>query len=362
MSTVVVTGCSGYIGQSLMHLLEKDDEVEKVVGIDVVEPQTHPAKLEFRKLDIRDAAIAEAFAGADVVIHLAFVLNPMQDDQLMHEINVGGTRNVLSAIEDSGVARLVYPSSIVAYGARSDNDYPLTEESPLRANPDFNYGEHKLEIERLFSEWRPDHPEVKVTIFRPAIVFGPHVQNFISRTLEGPQILAVSGYSPPLQLIHEDDVAAAFHFAVHNELDGVYNLCADGELSRSEVLEISGKKELALPETVLMPAAKIGWKLGLTEVPSGEVSYLMYRWVMSNEKLTEAGFSPSYSNREALAQTIEANRGWVTLGRWRMRQEEFESAVSKYGRIAGVVVLALTALGLRRRMKKRRARKAASAG
>lgn len=359
---VVVTGISGYVGQALLRLLEKDERVDSVVGLDVAEPQVRSTKLEFHRIDIRDPAIVEFLADADVLVHLAFVLNPMQDEALMRDINIDGTKNVLSAIEKSGLGKLIYPSSISAYGARSDNDYPLTEESPLRANPDFSYGEHKLEIERILAEWRPAHPDVTVTIFRMAMVFGPHVQNFMSRSLESPQILTVKGYSVPLQVIHEDDAADAFHFAISHDLNGPYNLCAGGEVPWSEVLEITGKKEMPIPEQVMFPAAKFGWKVGLTEVPSGEVNYLMYRWVMANEKLSEAGFTPTYSNREAIVQVVEANREFVTLGRWRTRKDDFDARVRMFGGVVNGVIAALVIFVIGRRVKKRRERKALASG
>ncbi len=67
MSTVAITGVSGYIGQQLLGLLEKDDSIEKVIGIDVGEPRARPPKLAFHRLDIRDQSIKELLAGADVL-------------------------------------------------------------------------------------------------------------------------------------------------------------------------------------------------------------------------------------------------------------------------------------------------------
>lgn len=354
MGTVAVTGVSGYIAQRLLHRLEGDDAIDKVIGIDVVEPKTRSKKLDFHNLDIRDPQLGEVISGADTVVHLAFILNPMQDEQLMRDINVEGTRNVLRSVGKHGIKKVIYTSSIVAYGARPDNDYPLTEDSPLRANTDFNYAEHKLEVEHLLRRWKEEHESVILTILRFAIVFGPHVQNFISRTLEAPRVFAVRGYRPPMQFLHEEDAAESLYFALGHDLDGAYNVCPDDEIPFDEILEMAGKKVLALPQSLIFPIAKIGWKMGFLEAPAGEINYLMYPAIMSNEKLGAAGFKFRYSSRDALAEALDANRGWVTVGRWRMPEDVYRSRVDAAKAAAAVLT---AAYALRRIRRRRRARK-----
>ncbi len=355
MTTVAITGVSGYIAQRLLDRLEADDEIERVIGVDIVPPRKKTKKLEFHRLDIRDPQLADAISGSDAVVHLAFVLNPMHDEQLMRDINVEGTRNVLNAVDRSAIPKVVYTSSIVAYGARPDNDYPLTEESPLRANTDFNYAEHKLEVELLMRRWKDAHPDVTLTILRFAIVFGSHVQNFISRTLEAPRIFAVRGYEPPFQFLHEEDAAESLYFAIKHDLDGAYNVCPADELSFEEVLALAGKKTLALPASLIFPIARLGWKLGLLEAPAGEINYLMYPAIMSGEKLRQAGFTTKYSSRDALAEALEANKGWVTLGRWRMPEETYRAQLALARAAAGLLAAAYVV----RKARKARGRRAA---
>ena len=63
----------------------------------------------------------------------------------MRDFNVRGTRNVFESARAAGASKVVYVSSGVAYGAHPDNDVPLTEESPLRANPDFPWADYDIE-------------------------------------------------------------------------------------------------------------------------------------------------------------------------------------------------------------------------
>ncbi len=346
MSVVAVTGIAGYIGRHLLARLEAMPEVTRVIGVDVEEPLGSP-KLEFHQLDVRDARLAKVFVGADIVVHLAFKLDPIRDEDRMRSINVDGTRNVLDAVAATGVRKLVYPSSATVYGARPDNDVPLGEESPVRPNTDFAYAMHKLETERLVEAFRAAHPDVLVTVFRSAVVFGPNVDNFLSRVLEAPRLLTVSGYEPPFQVVHEEDFVDALALAIQRDIPGVYNLAADGWLEHAEVLALSGKKRAAVPEEVAFSMADRLWRSGLSIAPPAELHFVMHPWALDNTKLRAAGWTPKHSNRETLIETVESHRPWVAFGRARVRR-------TTLARGAAVSLGAVAALAVVRRARKDR--------
>ena len=60
---------------------------------------------------------------------------PIPDDALFTRVNVDGTRRVLDAAADAGVRKIVRPSSTAVYGAWANNPVPLTEDAPLRPSP-----------------------------------------------------------------------------------------------------------------------------------------------------------------------------------------------------------------------------------
>lgn len=336
---VAVTGVAGYLGQRLLALMDADPDVDRVIGIDVAEPLLGSPKLDFHQMDVRDVRLAKVLAGADVLAHLAFAFNPMHDEERMRAINVDGMANALESADAAGISKIVYPSSASVYGAHPDNDFPLTEESPLRANPDFSYPAHKLETERLIERFVEAHPDVLVTVLRPAIVFGRHVENFISRMMETPRLLTVQGYEPPLQLVHEDDVATALELAIRKHLPGAYNVAADGWLSAEEVEEISGKRRLEVPETVAFTITDRLWRAHLNFAPPGSLHFVMHPWVVDNAKLKAEGWKPSRGNREILQETIEARRGWVTIGPSRVRKDRLVRAGAILGAAAVLAML-----------------------
>src|SRR5947208_1582900 len=98
--TVAVTGPTGTFGFGLMPLLQADDRVGTIVGIArrPFDPSEHGwSKMEYRRGDVRDEAVLkEAFSGADVVVHLAFLIVG-GNKETTRSINVDGTLNVFRA-------------------------------------------------------------------------------------------------------------------------------------------------------------------------------------------------------------------------------------------------------------------------
>lgn len=339
---VAVTGVSGYLGTRLVEQLDLDDRVERVLGFDIRPPSVRSEKLLYDAVDIRSDALGPRLEGVDVVVHLAFVMDPIKDEREMRDINVNGSVKVFQAAANAGAAKIVYLSSAVVYGAHPNNPLPLTEDDPLRANLDFSYAAHKLEVEYAVREFRSEHPGIVFTVFRPAIVFGRHVDNAWSHMLETPVVFGVRGYSPPLQLVHEDDVADALVFSVFEDLDDAYNLAPGDRLPAERIVEMAGKRRIELDEPRAFSMMDRLWSLGLAEAPPGMLHYVMYPWIVSIEKLTKAGFEPARTGEEALLETLERTRGVLRLGKRRiLRQKLIKGAAAGAG-LAGAALAART--------------------
>ena len=181
----LITGGSGYIGTRLVELLARREDTEKIVIADVVPPKGgYQPKTEFERVDVRDrGAVHSALqrANPDVLVHLAFILNPSHDEGLMYEVDVNGTHNVLEAAAEAGIGQVLVTTSAVAYGAFPDNPDPITEDHPVRGVARFSYARDKTESDRIVQLWALQHPDVITTIVRPCIVFGPNVDNYLVR-------------------------------------------------------------------------------------------------------------------------------------------------------------------------------------
>ena len=163
---------------------------------DLRPPRAFTPKVAYEELDVRDRERARrlvAHERPDVLVHLAFVLNPIHDEHAMYEIDVGGTQNVLEAASAAGTEHVLVTSSTTAYGAFADNPVPLTEDHPVRGVPDFEYARDKAESDRLCQLWGLEHPDRTMTIVRPCIVFGPERRQLHRPHLHRPALLRRPG-------------------------------------------------------------------------------------------------------------------------------------------------------------------------
>ena len=338
--TVAVTGVAGYLGQKVVHKLCSDPDVGKVLGFDVRTPDFSHEKFVFDSIDIREPSLEARLKGIDVVVHLAFVMDPIHDEATMRDINVNGSQNAFRCAGRAGVAKVIYTSSAVAYGAHPDNDFPLSEDSPLRANLDFSYAAHKLEVEYVVKEVQDEFPKLKFVVFRPAIVFGPNVDNAWSHSMELPILFSVQGYKTPLQFVHEDDVASALHFAVTADIEGAYNLAPDDWVEHDEMVSIVDRRRFELPEPVAFALIERLWNMNMAEAPAGMLHYVMHPWVISSKKLQAAGFTFSRNSREVFAETAARLSSFVRLGRRRVKKGDLtKGALAGAGVVAALVTL-----------------------
>ena len=326
--TVAVTGAGGYLAGRLIEQLANDDRIDRVLGFDVRKPDyTHP-KFVFDEIDVRNERIKARFNGVDIVIHLAFIMDPIKDESFMRDVNVHGSQNVMRSAAEAGVKKIIYTSSGVAYGAHPDNEVPLTEESPLRANLDFSYPAHKLEVEYVVKEIRAEFPDITLTVLRPAMVLGPHADSAWSHLFEMPIIFSIKGYAPSFQFVHEDDVTGALAFAVFEDLDGAYNVAPEGWLSQEEVHAIVSRPHVQLSEQRAFGLADRLWNANLAEAPPGMLHYAMHPWVMATEKLAAAGYKAARSNEETLREMVERSQHYVRLGPNRVAKKKLAAGAA----------------------------------
>jgi UDP-glucose 4-epimerase len=308
----LITGGAGYIGSRLVDLLSRREETERIVICDLAPPAAYRPKTEFERVDVRDReAVRRALqsSGADALIHLAFILNPSHDEQLMYDVDVNGAHNVLEAAAAAGTQHVLVASSSTAYGAFPDNPVPLTEEDPVRGVSGFPYARHKTESDRLCQLWAAAHPDRVMTIVRPCIVFGPSVDNYIVRLWTKVPFTADAGHlDTPIQFVHEDDVVEAMSALLLGRHAGAFNVAGDGLMTLRDCAEIVNSPIRRMPLRAYRGLARAMWAARLSEAPPGQIDFALHPWVVSNEKLKDAtGWSPRYTSRETFEVTMRAH-------------------------------------------------------
>ena len=323
--TVAVTGPTGTFGHGLMPLLQADDRIGKVVGIarrpfdPGVEGWT---KMEYRRGDVQDQdALREAFAGADVVVHLAFLIVGGKRETT-RSINVGGTLNAFRAAAAAGAKRFVYASSVAAYGFHRDNPVGMREDWPTRPADKLFYAQEKAELEELLQAEAAKHPDLGLYLLRPPIVLGPHTVGG-KAMLPGPlaplnkhlqsgfRRLPVPIVAPvpdiPLQFIHEDDVGTALlQCVVAAGPPGAYNIAGDGVVS---VVDIARELRIFPVKLPARPVHAIARGLSRLPLPTvGEwVEAASHPAIMDTSRAKDVlGWQPRYTGLQALQATLDA--------------------------------------------------------
>lgn len=330
MLTVAVTGPTGEIGKAFISALERAPEVEQVIGM-ARRPFDLGAqgweKTEYRRGDILDREAVEALvAEADVVVHLAFVIVAGRGES--REINLTGSRNVFEAAASAGVRRLVYTSSVAAYGFHRSLPSLLTEDEPVRGTARHPYSADKAEVEAELSA-ALEGTATDAYVFRPCIVAGPKAPLLlelvpllsVGQRLPGPVRWAL-GKAPslrpvlpdpgvPFQLVHHDDVAAALCAAVlgHGE-PGTYNLAGPGELTVSDLAQELGWHSVPAPQLAVGVAAEaVAPFLPFLPAEAAWIETVRRPVLMDTSRARrKLHWMPHHDARETLRETIAAVR------------------------------------------------------
>jgi nucleoside-diphosphate-sugar epimerase len=327
--TVAVTGPTGDIGRSLLRALERSTEIGSVRAM--ARRPFDPAaaglrKTEYRQGDVLDrAAMDSLVTGADVVIHLAFLI--MGGLEETRKVNLDGSRNVFEATVAASVPRLVYASSVAAYGFHADNPPLLTEEMPPRGTDRHYYSAQKAELETTLGEVLRGS-STDAYVFRPPIVAGPDARTLLDnipyvalseqmptavrRLLEMMPVLKPILPDPgvPFQIIHHDDVAMAMRAAALGRGEpGIYNVTATEPLTFSDLGEILGYYTVPLPDVAVGAAAELVARLPFVPAEAQWVESFRYPALMDASKARrELHWRPRHAARETVESMVEAVR------------------------------------------------------
>ena len=317
---IAVTGASGVFGRGIAARLRS--EGHEVVGLARHRPRNWFSDSDFIEGDIRDpASVARAVNGADVVAHCAWVVNSNPDEKLTREINIGGTQNVLDAMDQSGTRRIVFASSVLAYGARPGSGRRLSEEDPLAPAPDHFYAFHKAQVEDMLSDCNKEWVAI-----RPGIVVGRDVDNTVMRLLGSPAFPNVDGSADrPMQIVHTDDVHRLFVRAVLGHQTGPVNLAAAGEPTIRDITTKLGRRLFPASKRLIDAGLGALYRRELVEASPAEFELLLNFPIMDTSRMVdEWGYRPAWNAEECLDDFELAVRGRLAFGRkvislpWRM--------------------------------------------
>lgn len=308
---VVVTGGGGFIGAYLVKRLVRDGwdvaVVDSMLRGDAGRFADVASDVELFTCDVRDQSALEiAFAGAEVVMHLAAVNgteNFYKRPELVLDVGLRGALGVVEAGRAAGVPDLVVASTAEVY--QTPAVVPTPETIPLTLpdslNPRYSYGGSKIVSELIAFNYAQDHYH-KVQVFRPHNVYGPDmgwkhvIPQFILRASENS---GVAGEAVPFAIQGDGSETRAFCY-VDDIVDGILQMYAHG--GHREIYHIGNDEEVS----VLDLARRIGRLAGkeLDIQPGQAAEGGTPRRCPDITKMRSLGFSPRVSLDDGLAQTV----------------------------------------------------------
>jgi nucleoside-diphosphate-sugar epimerase len=316
---VVVTGASGNVGTSVVEALSADEEVGSILGLARREPSWTCPKLDWACADLAVDKVDRYVAGADVVIHLAWMFQPARDPVTTWRTNVLGSIGLFEAVARSNVPALVYASSVGAYSP-GPKDSRVVESWPTHGWPAAAYTREKAYLERYLDGFVSWNPGVRVVRMRPAFLFKWEAASAQRRLFAGP--LFAGGLARPslvpvvpdlpglrVQAMHTSDAAEAYRLAALGDSQGAFNLAAEPVLDATVLAELLGARAVSVPRWVVRGPLAAAWRLhAIPATPDLFDAVLRLPLMDTGRARRELGWTPRHSATEAVSELLAGLR------------------------------------------------------
>ena len=311
---ILITGISRHLAAKLAQRLERDKDVEAIVGVDVEEPEVDLERTEFVRADIRNPLIVKVLQAseADTLVHLNIIATPTRvgGRSVMKEINVIGSLQLYAASQKAKALRKVIMKSTTAvYGAGPNDPAVFVEEMGMRSAPSSGYARDAMEVEQYARDYGRRRRGGVLTILRFANFMGSEIETPLTRYFSLPVVPTPLGFDPRIQFIHEDDAVEALYRATRQDHPGIFNVAADGVLLLSQAVRICGKVNVPIPLPVATPLATAMRRVRLIDFPTDQLQFLVYGRVADNERMKhEFGLTPRFTTRQALEEFVTGQK------------------------------------------------------
>jgi nucleoside-diphosphate-sugar epimerase len=230
-----ILGASGFVGTRFITLL-KQTSTFHLQNIDKQPSKFHPEITTIANI-LDKEKLCSLLKDTDVVVLLAAEhRDDVTPTSLYYDVNVGGMKNTLEAMETNRVKHIVFTSSVAVYGL--NKEYP-NEEYP--ADPFNHYGKSKWQAEQVLQEWYKTHPDWTITIIRPTVIFGErnrgNVYNLLKQIASG-KFLMVGDGNNKKSMAYVGNVAAFIKYLIEKQTTGyhVYNYVDKPDFTTNELV------------------------------------------------------------------------------------------------------------------------------
>ncbi len=311
---IAIIGGSGFVGTNLINLLMKNS-IHQLKNIDK-QPSAEYNQITIIGNVLDKQQLISSLKDVDLVVLLAAEhKDNVTPVSLYYDVNVEGMKNVLMAMEQNDVKRIIFTSSVAIYGLNKENP---TESSP--ADPFNHYGKSKWQAEEVLQEWYKSHSDWNINIIRPTVIFGEgnrgNVYNLLNQIASGKFFMVGKGNNKK-SMSYVGNVVSFISFLIENKISGyeVYNYVDKPDFTTNDLVYHTG-------ETlgIHIPTTHIPYWLGMLggygfdllskitgkklTVSSVRVKKFCATTQFDSSKAMNSGFIPPFSIEEGLKRTL----------------------------------------------------------
>ena len=217
---ILITGGSGFVGSSLVKRF-LDDGYE-VINIDLLDLYiAHPKYTYFREDILNLESIRPYFNGVDIVIHAAAKLPLHKKKSQYKEINIQGTKNIITLSNDFKIKYFMYLSSSAVMGKLNSEIKEISIPRPFEP-----YGDSKFQGELILKNYL--NKNIAYSIIRPRTVVGEDRLGIFGLLFlffqENIPVFVLGNGKNSLQLIDKDDLTEVIYRLVDRSIPGIFNI------------------------------------------------------------------------------------------------------------------------------------------
>ena len=305
---ILITGAAGYLGQLLVKSLNQNKNIDNIFALDK-KPKPESlilnSKIQYFKLDLAKNKWEEKIPEIpNVIVHLAFDIRTKYGQNKKQELNnIFGTKQVLKYCIDKKIKKLIYFSSVAAYGAKPENiGRFLTENDPLTETI-YPYAAQKKETEEIIEKYK--NLGSQIIIIRSGSITGQEggkrknlgLLKFIKNIAP---VLPIINPGWARQYLHENDAIEAIKFLIFNNVEKqfeIFNLAPSDLITMADMAKLLHKKTIKIPAVLIKPIFALSWHLtfGLIPTPPGSDKSFIYPINVDGSKINKIGFNYKYS-------------------------------------------------------------------
>jgi NAD dependent epimerase/dehydratase len=265
LKKILITGADGFIGSHLTEALVRAGyDVRAFVlynsfnswgWLDQCEPDVK-GKFEVFAGDVRDPnGVRSAVKGCEAVLHLAALIAipySYHSPDMYVDTNIKGTLNVLQAVRDLGVERLIHTSTSEVYGTA--RFVPISEEHPLQGQSP--YSASKIGADQIAMSFHASF-NTPVMIVRPFNTYGPRqsaravIPTVITQIANGQRQIKLGALHPTRDFSYVSDTVSGFIAALKSDQ------------GMGEVINLGSNFEISIGDTARMIAEVMGVEIGI---------------------------------------------------------------------------------------------------